>query len=587
MAKSNVKGITVEIGGNTGPLDKALKSVNQTSRDLQSELRQVEKLLKLDPTNTELLAQKQKLLADSIENAKEKLDKLMEAEKQVKQLFSEGKMPEEQYRALEREIISTEQQLKSFEDQSKQTFEQAQEDMENYGQKTDEAAKSQSTFGQKLNGVIEGLGIHLPAGATKAISSLDGAIASTTAMIGAITGLVAGFAKLTVDTAKSADEIQTLSSVTGLATDTIQELRYSAELVDVSAETITDSMAKMIRSMDDARKGTGDAAEAFHKLRLRVTDNNGQLKESEQMFYEVIDALGRMSNETERDARSMAIFGRSARELNPLIEEGSKKMKEYAEQAHAMGYVVTPENIQRFANLDESMQIFHNQLTAVAGILAQAFLPILTLVFNVLNKINPTVLAIGAAIAAITITSFSVVRGIASMVAAWQLYNISTTTATATTGAFSVVSMKTILIIAAVVAAIASLIAVIAILSGKYNEARNAMNDIGGMASRATQNLNGLSIGSNAMGTSYWRGGLTWVGEQGPELVSLPAGTRILNNRQSMSMVQESANSGGDNYIFQPGSVVIDAKNVKDFTDIVDAAKSQRQRSRSGKVAMA
>jgi len=113
----NIKGITVEIGGNTAPLQNALKDVNKTSRDLQSELREVNKQLKLDPANTNLLTQKQKLLAESITNTKIKLDTLKEAEKQVQEQFKRGEVSEEQYRALQREVIKTEQYLKSLEKQ--------------------------------------------------------------------------------------------------------------------------------------------------------------------------------------------------------------------------------------------------------------------------------------------------------------------------------------------------------------------------------------------------------------------------------------------------------------------------------------
>lgn len=116
---SNIKGITIEIGGDTGPLDKALKGVNQTSRDLQSELRQVEKALKLDPGNTVLLEQKQKILADSVQNTKTKLDSLKEAQRQVTAQFEKGDIGEEQYRAFQREVIKTEEDLKKLEKQAK------------------------------------------------------------------------------------------------------------------------------------------------------------------------------------------------------------------------------------------------------------------------------------------------------------------------------------------------------------------------------------------------------------------------------------------------------------------------------------
>lgn len=113
MAK-NLKGITIDIGGNTEPLEKSLSSVNKTSRSLQVELRQVEKLLKLDPTNTELLVQKQNLLADSISSTSEKLDALKAAEAQVQAQFERGEIAEEQYREFQREIIKTENELKNM-----------------------------------------------------------------------------------------------------------------------------------------------------------------------------------------------------------------------------------------------------------------------------------------------------------------------------------------------------------------------------------------------------------------------------------------------------------------------------------------
>ncbi|WP_294167785.1 hypothetical protein [uncultured Clostridium sp.] len=115
---SNIKGITIEIGGNTGPLQEALKGVNKTSRDLQSELRQVNAQLKLDPNNTVLLQQKQKLLAEAVSNTKEKLTTLKEAERQAEKQFQDGKIGEEKYRALQREVVKTETELKGLEKQA-------------------------------------------------------------------------------------------------------------------------------------------------------------------------------------------------------------------------------------------------------------------------------------------------------------------------------------------------------------------------------------------------------------------------------------------------------------------------------------
>lgn len=115
--RNAIKGITIKIGGDTTELGKALESVNKQSDTLSEELREVNRMLKFDPENTELLAQKQKLLAGQVDNTKEKLEKLKEAERQVQEQFARGEVSEAQVRALRREIIKTEGQLKSYEEQ--------------------------------------------------------------------------------------------------------------------------------------------------------------------------------------------------------------------------------------------------------------------------------------------------------------------------------------------------------------------------------------------------------------------------------------------------------------------------------------
>lgn len=141
---TGIKGITIDIGGNTAPLNKALADVNKTSRNLQNELKQVDKLLKLDPKNTELLVQKQKLLSEAIGNTKEKLETLKEAEKQAQQQFQNGEISEEQYRALQREIIKTEEELKALEkaaEQSNGTLDKVAEVAGKVGEKSEEIGK--------------------------------------------------------------------------------------------------------------------------------------------------------------------------------------------------------------------------------------------------------------------------------------------------------------------------------------------------------------------------------------------------------------------------------------------------------------
>ncbi|MEG1657341.1 MAG: hypothetical protein RR292_07685, partial [Christensenellaceae bacterium] len=111
MAFGKIKGITIEIGGDTTKLGNALKDINSKSKSLQQELREVDRLLKFDPTNTTLLAQKQQILTQSVEETSRKLTLLKEAERQAQQQFAQGKISQEQYRALQREVQETDRQL--------------------------------------------------------------------------------------------------------------------------------------------------------------------------------------------------------------------------------------------------------------------------------------------------------------------------------------------------------------------------------------------------------------------------------------------------------------------------------------------
>ena len=157
MAASTIKGITIEIGGDTTKLDKALSGVNKQSRDLQKELKEVEKGLKLDPKNTELLAQKQTLLKEAVAATSEKLDVLKSAEAQAQKQFENGEVSEEQYRALQREIIKTEADLKNL----KTAAEDSNSTLEKAGEIAGKIGKKSEALGKKLlpvTGAIAGIG---------------------------------------------------------------------------------------------------------------------------------------------------------------------------------------------------------------------------------------------------------------------------------------------------------------------------------------------------------------------------------------------------------------------------------------------
>ncbi len=154
MAKK-IKGITVEVGGDTAPLDKALGNVNKKSRSLQVELRQVEKLLKLDPTNTELLVQKQELLSKSVGTTEEKLNALKAAQIQVQKQFENGDIGEEQYRSFQRELIKTENELKNIKNSLSIATRNLDEFGDNNGVAKEEAKKLKDEIERKNKALAE------------------------------------------------------------------------------------------------------------------------------------------------------------------------------------------------------------------------------------------------------------------------------------------------------------------------------------------------------------------------------------------------------------------------------------------------
>ena len=177
------------------------------------------------------------------------------------------------------------------------------------------------------------------------------------------------------DGAAYADNLLTLSAQTGLSTDTLEKYNAVAELTDVSLDTLTNSMAKNLKSMSDARDGSKAYAEAYQKLGVQITNADGSLRDSETVYWETIDALKGVTDETERDALAMELFGKKAQDLNTIIEMGSEGIAEYEQQAVNMGAVLGGEGLAALGELDDQMQIFSSTTSATKNILASAFAP--------------------------------------------------------------------------------------------------------------------------------------------------------------------------------------------------------------------
>ena len=172
---NKIKGLTVEIGGDTTQLGKALEDVNKKSKDLSSELGQVNRLLKMDPGNADLLAQKQKILAEAVTNTAKKLDTLKEAERQVQQQFERGEVAEEQVRALQREVIETERKLASY----KNAVQETADEVDNLGEQTREAGEASEGLGDTLDNIAS-TGLKTLGGLVSAAAGALTAAAETT-----------------------------------------------------------------------------------------------------------------------------------------------------------------------------------------------------------------------------------------------------------------------------------------------------------------------------------------------------------------------------------------------------------------------
>ena len=428
------------------------------------------------------------------------------------------------------------------------------------------ARKSTASLADVVNGLANALGISLPPGLQTAVDKLDGFSASGAAAVTVVGGLVGALASSTMDMSKTADDLLTLSTQTGLTTDQLQEFEYASELVDVSTDTLQGSLVKLTNNMQTAATGTGSAAEAFKTLKVKVADSQGHLKNNYDVFLQTIDALGKMKNETERDALAMDIFGKSATDLNPLIEAGSGKLKELAEQAHEVGYVVDNETLQSFGELDDAMQKLDKQGDAVKRSFAEALLPIITAFAEALNAIPTPVLTAVISITSIATVVLLVVKAIK------ELQGPAGTVKSMIGSVMSYMDPLYIKIML-IVAGITALVAVIAVLIGKGNEINSAMSNISS-ATTGTMRAANSKVPQYATGTRNARGGLAVVGENGPELVNLRGGERIYTNGQTRSLL------GGDSISI--GQITIDAKNVKEFNDIVNIARNEAVSMRQG-----
>lgn len=251
-------------------------------------------------------------------------------------------------------------------------------------QKIAESGKEMGNLGDVVNGLTSKLGIQLPDSMKQSMNAMGSLDASSLALAGGFAAVATAIVKaekalisMTKEAASNADDLLTLASVTGMTTDSVQELNYMADLTDVSMDRIKDSLKETTNKMQEAAAGTGDAYDAYQRLGVEITNADGSLRSAQDVFYDTIDALGEIKNKTERDALAMDLMSESAQELNPLIDLGGEKMRAYAQEAHDMGYVLDNDALKSLQGVDDAYSRLQNTQEGVKNQLAAEFAPYL------------------------------------------------------------------------------------------------------------------------------------------------------------------------------------------------------------------
>ena len=300
MAGSRIKGITVEIGGDTTKLQTALKGVNSSIKDTQSQLRDVEKLLKLDPGNTELLAQKQKLLSDAVKETKEKLETLKTAAEQANTALANGDISQEQYDALQREIIETENDLKKLETQANQSA-TAMQKIAASGEKLKTTGDNIASAGQEM----------LPV--TAAVTGLGTAAVTTAASFESSMSQVQATMGITKDS---------MSNVDGQSVNTMKTLSELAKKMGSETAFSASECAQALNYLALAGYDTQEMCDTLPTVLNLAAAGDIELASASDMVTDAMSALGMETSEADTMVDQMAKTASSTNTSVAQLGEG-------------------------------------------------------------------------------------------------------------------------------------------------------------------------------------------------------------------------------------------------------------------------
>ena len=582
---------------------KNIERLSASMDVLDAEMRKVSAKYADNAESAELSAAKTDLLTQKISLQYDKIDNLKAALEEAAENYGSNAVETLRW---EKELNNAEAELYKLNGQLKNNTEQ----VEDTTTATEDAGQSMGNLGDVVNGLTSKLGIQLPDGMKSSMNAMGSLDAQSLALAGGFAAVAAAIVKvekamisMTKESAAFADNIITLSMQTGQSTQQLQEFAYASELIDVSVDTLQGSLTKLTNNMQDTMNGTGNAKASFEALGVSVTNADGSMRSANDVFYETIDALGQVKNETERDAMSMDIFGRSAQDLNPLIIQGSKTLKAYADEAHNMGYVLDDEALSALGAVDDAYQRLQKTQEGVKNQLAVEFAPYLEEFYG---DATQGVKDLGKAIKDSGIVdAFGMLLETVSDILN-PMSDLSGNRVPALTNA-----LRPLAEVMALIADTADFFAGLFTLdfkkmgnalgfgyaSGNGNKYQTLQDSYAAKswgssasdlskayedaAARGDSSTIGITedewvrryLGGNAAGTDNWSGGWTRVNENGLERIYLPSGSRI----QTASETRYTG--GGDIYI---DKVIIPASDIRELNDIVTIFTNERITQRMG-----
>lgn len=356
---------------------KAINDINTSMRTLKTEMEAVASQFDKNDKSQESYAAKNSVLVKQIDLQKQKLEQLQKGLAAAAEKYGENdKVTQGWQQAVNKATAELNNMERELNENKKAISE--------FGKETEQTSGKTSRFGEAISNIGKGL-----ANAGKVAAKA--AVAGITAVGTAAAGAAVGAFKLAREVGKTADDLITLSNQTGISTQQLQEWDYAMRFIDVDMGTMTKSMAKLVKSMDDADKGSKDVTEAFDRLGVSWKDSAGNMRSNQEVFYDLIDALGKVENETERDALAMRIFGKSAQELNPLIKAGGEELARLSKEAHAVGAVLSDDALEAAGKFDDTMQTLEASTKGLVATLGVAVVPAVSEVVNSIVGVVPKI----------------------------------------------------------------------------------------------------------------------------------------------------------------------------------------------------